>query len=269
MRPRRVPSPSGAATVVSSTVVRSADSGRHPAASPCDLHNTDWTPPRARRGARVRVLIQGGVGVTGPLSGIRVIELGQVIAGPFCGQLLGDYGAEVIKVEPPGTGDVLRQWGHADVSGDSLWWSVAARNKRSVTIDLRTAEGQQLVRDLVAARRHPRRELPAGDAGTLGAGLGRARGRPTRADHGAGQRLRPDRAVRAAGRLRLDRRGDGRSAGADRLPRPAADPDRHQHRRLAHRHVRRAWAPWPRWRRGAAPAAARSSTRASSSRCWR
>ena len=51
--------------------------------------------------------------------------------------MLGDLGADVIKVEPPGAGDVLRQWGHADVSGDSLWWSVAARNKRSVTIDLR------------------------------------------------------------------------------------------------------------------------------------
>ena len=87
--------------------------------------------------------------MTGPLSGIRVVELGQVIAGPFCGQLLGDLGADVVKVEPPGKGDVLRQWGHADVSGDSLWWSVAARNKRSVTIDLRTADGQQLVRDLV------------------------------------------------------------------------------------------------------------------------
>ncbi len=87
--------------------------------------------------------------MAGPLSGLRVIELGQVIAGPFCGQLLGDLGAEVIKIEPPGQGDVLRQWGHADVSGDSLWWSVAARNKRSVTVDLRGAEGQQLVRDLV------------------------------------------------------------------------------------------------------------------------
>jgi formyl-CoA transferase len=87
--------------------------------------------------------------VTGPLSGIRVVELGQVIAGPFCGQLLGDYGADVIKVEPPGTGDVLRQWGTTDGTGDSLWWTVAARNKRSVTIDLRTPEGQQLVRDLV------------------------------------------------------------------------------------------------------------------------
>jgi crotonobetainyl-CoA:carnitine CoA-transferase CaiB-like acyl-CoA transferase len=91
-----------------------------------------------------------GVGMAGPLSGVRVVELGQVIAGPFCGQLLGDYGADVIKVEPPGTGDVLRQWGLKDPSSDSLWWSVAARNKRSVTIDLRTPEGQQLVRDLVA-----------------------------------------------------------------------------------------------------------------------
>ena len=87
--------------------------------------------------------------MAGPLSGIRVVELGQVIAGPFCGQLLGDFGAEVVKIEPPGTGDVLRQWGKTDGTGDSLWWSVAARNKRSVTIDLRTSEGQQLVRDLV------------------------------------------------------------------------------------------------------------------------
>jgi formyl-CoA transferase len=88
--------------------------------------------------------------MAGPLSGIRVVELGQVIAGPFCGQLLGDYGAEVIKVEPPHTGDVLRQWGRTETTGDSLWWSVTARNKRSVTIDLRTPEGQQLVRELVA-----------------------------------------------------------------------------------------------------------------------
>jgi formyl-CoA transferase len=97
------------------------------------------------------VEVEGGVGVAGPLSGIRVIELGQVIAGPFCGQLLGDYGADVVKVEPPGTGDVLRQWGKTDGVGDSLWWSVTARNKRSVTVDLRTPEGQQLVRDLVVA----------------------------------------------------------------------------------------------------------------------
>lgn len=87
---------------------------------------------------------------TGPLAGIRVVELGQVIAGPFCGQLLGDLGADVIKVEPPGAGDVLRQWGRGDDPGGSVWWQVAGRNKRSVTIDLRREEGQQLVRDLAA-----------------------------------------------------------------------------------------------------------------------
>jgi formyl-CoA transferase len=86
----------------------------------------------------------------GPLAGIRVIELGQVIAGPFCGQLLGDLGADVIKVEPPGAGDVLRQWGRGDAPGGSVWWQVAGRNKRSVTIDLRREEGQELVRDLAA-----------------------------------------------------------------------------------------------------------------------
>jgi formyl-CoA transferase len=84
----------------------------------------------------------------GALAGIRVIELGQVIAGPFCGQLLGDLGADVIKVEPPGTGDVLRQWGSGDAPGGGVWWQVAGRNKRSVTIDLRREEGQDLVRDL-------------------------------------------------------------------------------------------------------------------------
>jgi formyl-CoA transferase len=83
------------------------------------------------------------------LAGIRVVELGQVIAGPFCGQLLGDLGADVIKVEPPQVGDVLRQWGRVqDGDGDSLWWRVTGRNKRSVTVDLRRPEGQSLVRRL-------------------------------------------------------------------------------------------------------------------------
>jgi formyl-CoA transferase len=82
------------------------------------------------------------------LDGIRVLELGQVIAGPFCGQLLGDLGADVIKVEPPAVGDVLRQWGHRPGGGDSLWWRVTGRNKRSVTVDLRKPDGQDLVRRL-------------------------------------------------------------------------------------------------------------------------
>ncbi|MFI6480955.1 CaiB/BaiF CoA transferase family protein [Nonomuraea sp. NPDC050663] len=87
---------------------------------------------------------------TYPLDDIRVVELGQLLAGPFCGQLLGDFGAEVIKVEDPGRGDPMRQWGREKPYGKSLWWPVVARNKKSVTCDMRTPEGQDLVRRLVA-----------------------------------------------------------------------------------------------------------------------
>ncbi|WP_174278234.1 CaiB/BaiF CoA transferase family protein [Sphingomonas bacterium] len=83
----------------------------------------------------------------GALQGIRVIELGQLIAGPFCGQLLGDMGADVIKVEPPGAGDPMRAWGRGE---HRLWWEVVARNKRSVSANLRVPAGQELVRKLVA-----------------------------------------------------------------------------------------------------------------------
>ena len=78
---------------------------------------------------------------TGPLAGVRVLELGSFIAGPFAGQLLGDYGAEVIKVEPPGDGDPMRRWG-VTRDGDSLWWPAIARNKRSVALDLRDERGR-------------------------------------------------------------------------------------------------------------------------------
>lgn len=82
----------------------------------------------------------------GALSGLRVIEMGQLIAGPFCGQLLGDMGADVVKIEPPGVGDAMRKWGQ----GAPVWWEVIARNKRSVSIDLRQPEGQTLARKLIA-----------------------------------------------------------------------------------------------------------------------
>ena len=85
-----------------------------------------------------------------PLDDLRVVELGSLLAGPFCGQLLGDFGAEVIKVEDPGSGDPMRQWGREKPYGMSLWWPVVARNKKSVTANLRTEEGQDLVRRLVA-----------------------------------------------------------------------------------------------------------------------
>ncbi|MGH3280005.1 MAG: CaiB/BaiF CoA transferase family protein [Trebonia sp.] len=85
-----------------------------------------------------------------PLAGLRVTELGTLLAGPFCGQLLGDFGAEVIKVEDPGRGDPMRQWGREKPHGLSLWWPVVARNKKSVTVNLRDARGQELVRQLAA-----------------------------------------------------------------------------------------------------------------------
>jgi crotonobetainyl-CoA:carnitine CoA-transferase CaiB-like acyl-CoA transferase len=86
-------------------------------------------------------------GRTGPLAGLRVLELGNFIAGPFAGQLLGDYGAEVIKVETPGQGDPMRGWGSTH-RGHSLFWPSIARNKRSVAIDLRHAAGRNLIERL-------------------------------------------------------------------------------------------------------------------------
>ena len=84
-----------------------------------------------------------------PLGDLRVVEFGSLLAGPFCGQLLGDFGAEVIKVETPGAGDPMRQWGQAKLDGESLWWPVIARNKRSVTLNLRDPRGQALARQLI------------------------------------------------------------------------------------------------------------------------
>jgi len=86
---------------------------------------------------------------SGPLHGVRVLELGSFIAGPFAGQLLADYGAEVIKVEPVGAGDPMRRWGIVH-GGEGLWWPSIARNKRSVSIDLRDERGRELVRALAS-----------------------------------------------------------------------------------------------------------------------
>ncbi len=88
-------------------------------------------------------------GRKGPLTDLRVIEMGQLLAGPFCGQLLADFGAEVIKIEPPGVGDPMREWGREKPHGKSLWWPVIARNKKSITLDARRPEGQDLLRKLV------------------------------------------------------------------------------------------------------------------------
>ena len=85
----------------------------------------------------------------GPLSDIRAIEMGTMIAGPFCGQLMADHGAEVIKLEQPGVGDPMREWGREKPHGKALFWPVLARNKLSATLNAREADGQALVRKLV------------------------------------------------------------------------------------------------------------------------
>lgn len=90
-----------------------------------------------------------------PLAGLRVLELGAFIAGPFAGQLLGDLGADVIKIEPPGAGDIMRRYGVRVPDpetgyGRNLWWPAIARNKRSVALDLRDAQGQDAVRRIAA-----------------------------------------------------------------------------------------------------------------------
>ena len=83
------------------------------------------------------------------LEGLKVIEMGQLIAGPFASKLLGEFGADVIKIEPPGVGDPLRKWRKIK-DGTSLWWHVQSRNKRSLTLDLKQAEAQDIVRKLVS-----------------------------------------------------------------------------------------------------------------------
>ena len=91
-------------------------------------------------------MANSNVACKGPLIDLRVIEMGQLIAGPFCGQLFADMGADVIKVEPPGKGDPMRTWGR---EGYPLWWKVCARNKRCITANLRETEGQNIIKQLV------------------------------------------------------------------------------------------------------------------------
>jgi len=86
--------------------------------------------------------------MAGALAGVRVVEVGQLIAGPFCGHLFADHGAEVIKIEPPGEGDVMRKWGGV-YKGIGLYWPILSRNKKSVTLNLRDPLGQHMLRELL------------------------------------------------------------------------------------------------------------------------
>jgi formyl-CoA transferase len=105
------------------------------------------------------------------LEGLKVLELGQLIAGPFAGKTLAEFGADVIKVEPHGVGDPLRKW-RLLRDGTSVWWEVQSRNKRSVCLDLRSPEGQESVRALALEGRRADRKLQARHARGLGPRLG-------------------------------------------------------------------------------------------------
>ena len=206
--------------------------------------------------------------VTGPLHGVRVLEAGQLLAGPFAGTLMGDLGADVIKVEPPGIGDSMRQWGRATAAeGKSLWWPVVGRNKRSVTLDLRQAEGQEIFLKLVEQADIVVENFRVGTFEKWNLGYEQLRGVNPKIIFvrvsGYGQ---TGPYAKRAG-LRLDRRGDGRPALHRRRPRPAALAHRHLDRRLArrdarhHRRARRAAPPRP------SPARARSWTPRSTRPC--
>ena len=86
---------------------------------------------------------------TGPLEGVVVIEFGQLLAGPYCASLLGDFGADVIKVEAPPKGDPMREWGRERINGKTLWWPSLSRNKKVVTLNLREPRGQELALELM------------------------------------------------------------------------------------------------------------------------
>jgi formyl-CoA transferase len=111
----------------------------------------------------------------GPLSAVRVIELGILIAGPFAGRMLADMGADVIKVEAPGQLDPLREWGHKKYRGRSLWWPVQSRNKRCITLDVRKPRGRELFLELVAQSDVLLENFRAGTLERWGLGFGEIR----------------------------------------------------------------------------------------------
>ena len=208
--------------------------------------------------------------VAGPLADLRVVEMGQLLAGPFCGQLLGDFGAEVIKLEDPGKGDPMRQWGREKPHGQSLWWPVVARNKKSVTCDLRSREGQDLARRLVATADVLVENFRPGTLERWGLGLRRSCGE-------INPRLILVR-VTGFGQTgpyspRAGYGSIGEAMGGLRYV--TGEPDRppsragHLDRRLPGGHVRRHRRAGRPARPRTAPAAARWSTRRSTRPCWR
>ena len=173
-----------------------------------------------------------------PLEGVRVVEMGSLLAGPFCGQLLADFGAEVIKVEPPGKGDPMRVWGRHRKEGRTLWWPIIARNKKSVTLNLREEEGQELARRLISGADVVVENFRPGTLERWGLGYEDLSQDQPRPRHGAGLGVRADGAVQGSGGVRVHRRGHGWDKARHGVPRPSAAAGGDQPRRLARRDLR-------------------------------
>ena len=157
-----------------------------------------------------------------PLGGKRVLDCATFIAGPTCATLLGEFGAEVIKVELPGVGCPLRQFGTMTEIGMSLPWLSEARNKKSLTLDLRMPEGAAILKQLVEPIGRTGREFSAGHLGAMGARLGQPARDQSGAGNGAHFGLRTDRAVSGPPRFRSHRQCVWRTFLSGRLPRPPA-----------------------------------------------
>jgi hypothetical protein len=190
-----------------------------------------------------------------------VLELGQLIAGPFCTRIMGEFGAEVIKIEPPGEGDPLRKWRHLH-DGTSLWWHVQSRGKRSLALDLRQPDGQAIARRLAATADVVVENFRPG-RWALGHGL--TRSPPPTRPHGA------DLGLRQTGPCERPGFGVGEAVGLRYVTgtpiarrRGSASPSATRCRRCTASSAR-----WWRWSRAGPPVAARSSTWRSTKRCSR
>ena len=167
-----------------------------------------------------------------PLDGIRVLDIATFLAGPFCSTVLGEFGAEVIKVEQPGTGDPLRKFGTPHPSGDSLVWLSEARNKKSITLNLREPEGAQMLKRLVAQSHIVVENFRTGTLERWGVGYEDLEGREPGHHHAQGHGLRSDRAQGPGAGIRahrpcllgtlLPRRRARRQAADARAQRPLA-----------------------------------------------
>ena len=156
-----------------------------------------------------------------PLDGIRVLELAQVVAGPFCGTLMAEFGAEVIKTEIPGKGDDLRRLGPSE-DGTSYWFAVDNRNKKLMTLDLHTAGGQEIVRRLVPHCDVVLENFRPGVLERWGLGWEHAARDQPAAGHGPHHRVRPDGSPAPGARVRRDRLRVRRHLVPERRRRPAA-----------------------------------------------